>query len=569
MNILVLVKQIPEISKITFDKSKGRINREGVPLIMNSFDKRAVEEAIRIKEKDGSTVMVASMGPPQASDVLNESLRMGADKAYLVSDRRFGGSDTWATSSILSSLIKKLNPDLVLAGKYSLDGETSQVPPQIAQMINFNFVSGASKIEFNEKTVLIAQDYESGIRTVETTLPLLVSVSEKINRARKIEDSVPSMSDKINLENSQSIPSNISGLENSLTVVEGTDIISTEKKSNVKNMEMVFDLIKKVLSKPDDNVSADRIEMHRDTGKGNVLGIALDDATTSMQIASKIQSIASELGKDVIMTGNVDPELLKGMTANKYIYLKGGDIYSIGDHISKIIKEKTPEFVIFPSNSTGRDVAGYISAKLSLGLTADCVDIKWEGGKLLQYKPAFGGGIVAKISSRTKPEMATVRPGIFKKKVTDSAFELDKVELSESGRVKTVSEERVENKFIPLQSAKIVICIGRGVKGKANVEKIVDLAQKLGIAVGGTRPVVDMRLLPRQQQIGITGLSISPELYIGVGVSGMDNHIMGIRYAKTVIGINNDPEAPIFKHSDYGVVGTAEQFIEQLDHLKK
>jgi Electron transfer flavoprotein, beta subunit len=146
MKILVLVKQIPEISKITFDKNTGRINREGVPLIMNSFDKRAVEEAIRIKERDGSSVMVASMGPPQAADVLDESLRMGADKAFLVSDRKFGGSDTWATSSILSSLIKKLGPDLVLAGKYSLDGETSQVPPQIAQMTGFNFVSAASKM---------------------------------------------------------------------------------------------------------------------------------------------------------------------------------------------------------------------------------------------------------------------------------------------------------------------------------------------------------------------------------------------------------------------------------------
>lgn len=567
MKILVLVKQIPEISKITFDKNTGRINREGVPLIMNSFDKRAVEEAIRIKEKDGSAVMVASMGPPQAADVLDEALRMGADRAFLVSDRKFGGSDTWATSAILSSLIKKIKPDLVLAGKYSLDGETSQVPPQIAQMIGFNFVSGASKIEFMEKSVRIEQDYESGIRTVETTLPLLISVSEKINRARKIDENLPSMKEKIELETAESIPSKISGIENSLTVVDGTEIISMEKVAEMVTMDRAFELIKDHLNAPSEDLSVKKVEMKGETKNGMVLGISLDDPSTSLQIASKIHEIASGSGKETLMVGNVNPEMLRGMTANKYIHLKGGDVYAIADFISDIIINRKPEFVVFPSNSTGRDVAGYVSAKLSLGLTADCIDLVWKDGKLVQYKPAFGGGVVARILSKTKPEMTTVRPGIFKIKRTDSPFELEEKELKNSDRVKLISDDHVESKFIPLQSAKIILCIGRGVKGKSTVDHIVELAQKLGIAVAGTRPVVDMRLLPRQQQIGITGLSVSPDLYIGIGVSGMDNHVMGIRYAKTVIGINNDPEAPIFHHADYGVLGNAEDFVEHLSNL--
>lgn len=567
MKILVLVKQIPEISKITFDKNTGRINREGVPLIMNSFDKRAVEEAIRIKERDGSSVMVASMGPPQAADVLDESLRMGADKAFLVSDRKFGGSDTWATSSILSSLIKKLGPDLVLAGKYSLDGETSQVPSQIAQMTGFNFVSAASKIEFVEDVVCIEQEYESGIRTLETNLPLLVSVSEKINRARKVDDAILTMKERIELETAASIPSGIVGVDSSLTVVDGTEIISTEKIAEMISLGKAFEIMRNSMDTPEKSLSEKKVEMKGDTHQGKVLGICFDDTNTSLQIASKIHEIASATGKETLMVGNVNPELLKGMTADRYIHLKGGDIYTIGDFISDIITQTKPEFVVFPSNSLGRDIAGYVSAKLSLGLTADCIDLKWKEGRLIQYKPAFGGGVVARITSKTKPEMTTVRPGIFEIKRTDSQFEMEEMELKESGRIRLISDNRIESKFIPLQSAKIILCIGRGVKGKSTVDRIVELAQKIGIAVGGTRPVVDMHLLPRQQQIGITGLSVSPELYIGVGISGMDNHIMGIRYAKIVIGINSDPEAPLFHHANYGVLANAEEFVEHLSNF--
>jgi len=127
MNILVFVKQIPEISKIQFDPATNRIKRDQVPLIINPFDKRAVEEGIRLKEKHGGLVTVVTMGPPSAAEILNSSLRMGADRAILISDPAFAGADTWVTAKILSSVVLKLRPDIVLLGKYSLDGETSQI----------------------------------------------------------------------------------------------------------------------------------------------------------------------------------------------------------------------------------------------------------------------------------------------------------------------------------------------------------------------------------------------------------------------------------------------------------
>ena len=124
MNILVLAKQVPDVSKITFNPETGRIVWEGVPLSINSFDRRAVEEAIRIKEKSGARVMVASMGPPQAVDILDECLQVGADEAFLITDRKFGGADTWATSRISDPLLGKphLLPSEGIHQEYPLPG---------------------------------------------------------------------------------------------------------------------------------------------------------------------------------------------------------------------------------------------------------------------------------------------------------------------------------------------------------------------------------------------------------------------------------------------------------------
>ena len=172
MKILVFIKQIPDVNRISFDSKTMRIIREGVPLMFNSFDKKAVEEAIRIKEKTGSEVVVATMGPPSARDILNESLKMGADDAYLITDRKFAGSDTWVTAKILSMVVEYVKPDLVLTGKYSLDGETSQVPPEIAFMTGMKFKSSVFRIELSEdlKTITVEQDREDGVNRYEGKL---------------------------------------------------------------------------------------------------------------------------------------------------------------------------------------------------------------------------------------------------------------------------------------------------------------------------------------------------------------------------------------------------------------
>ncbi len=567
MNILVFVKQIPEVNEIGFDPETGRILRSGVHLIINPFDKRAVEEAIRIKEKVESTVTVVSMGPPSAAEVLNYSLRMGADRAILVSDRKFGGSDTLVTSQILSDVVKQIKPNLVLMGKYSLDGETSQVPPEVAEFASLHFKSSISKIEIKEdgKRLRIEQDNERGTAVYEIPFPALLSVSEKINRARYVRSEVPDMTDRIETWDSSRIGISISGTEDSPTVVSSTEKLEIERTVRMLNSgEDAFAIIEEAKSSGSGDTELPEIDLPKPEGNGMVLGVAMGDPSTAMEIASKMHELAGGGNFRIDMVGNITPSRLEGMACHSYRFMKGGTVPVLADYVTYYIRRNRPSFVIFPSNTDGREVAGTVAARLKLGLTADCVDLRMEGSELIQYKPAFGGGIVAKITSRTSPRMATVRPGMFKKVRRKGSFELIDVEDRDQGRVKFIEETPMPNDFRPLGESNIVLGVGKGVARKERMPLFIEIAAALEAGLGGTRPIVDFGFLPRQQQIGITGSSISPELYVALGLSGADNHVVGIRYAKKILAVNNDPDAPIFRYADYGLLMDAQEFLEKL-----
>ncbi|WP_393971389.1 FAD-binding protein [Oxyplasma meridianum] len=565
MKILVLIKQIPDVNRITFDSKTMRIVREGVPLMFNSFDKKAVEEAIRIKEKIGSEVVVATMGPPSAGEILNESLRMGADTAYLVTDRSFAGSDTWATAKILSRVVEYVKPDLVLAGKYSLDGETSQVPPEVAFMTGMKFKSSVFRIEFSEdrKGIIIEQDREDGINRYEGNLPALLSVSEKINRARSIKPETPDMTSKIVVINAEKLGIDFNGTDASPTVVTGTSDVKSQRL--VKFLAPGKETYEKILNLINERKSAKDTEivdnsLHKKIG--SVMGIALGDPEVSIEIASKALQITRGMDLEVIMAGNLDPEKLKEMPCNRYIKISAPGNDTFANRVIRIIDKEKPEFVIFPSTIDGREIAARIAAEKSLGLTADCIDLKYDGKQLIQLKPAFGGGIVAEIVSKTKPAMATVRPGMFLKYRGSERFKLENDVSSDNENFTLLENIPVPSEYRPLSSSSTVIGLGRGIKRKDFVQKALELSRKLGSTLGATRPIVDMGFVPRQQQIGLTGSSISSDVYINLGVSGHDNHIVGLRYVHTIVSVNVDPNAPIFKYSDYGIVCDLNEFTD-------
>lgn len=182
LKIVVCIKQVPDTTEIKIDAKTGTLKREGVPAIMNPEDKHALLSALKIKDAD---VIALSMGPPQAEMILREALAYGAKKAILMCDFAFAGSDTAATSYALSKAIEKLNPDLIMCGRQAIDGDTAQVGPQMAELLKIpqiTYVQKISKIENN--TIEVQRETEIGYDVVQTTLPCLITCTEKISEVQ-------------------------------------------------------------------------------------------------------------------------------------------------------------------------------------------------------------------------------------------------------------------------------------------------------------------------------------------------------------------------------------------------
>jgi len=185
VNIIVCIKQVPDTNEVKLDPVKGTLIRDGVPSIINPDDKAGLEAALQIKEQTGATIKVVSMGPPQADAALREALAMGADEAYLISDRAFGGADTLATSYTVATGIKQVGDyDLIIAGRQAIDGDTAQVGPQIAEWLEIPNVSYAEDIKVEGNSVIVKRQYDDRYHTVKVEMPCLITALGEMNTPR-------------------------------------------------------------------------------------------------------------------------------------------------------------------------------------------------------------------------------------------------------------------------------------------------------------------------------------------------------------------------------------------------
>jgi len=184
MKIVVCIKQVPDTNEVKIDPRTGTLIREGVPSIINPDDKNALEEALVLKENHGAHVTVISMGPPQAEKALREALAMGADEAILITDRAFAGSDTLATSHVLAGVIKKLDYDLILAGRQAIDGDTAQVGPGIAVHLDIPQITYVEKVEVEGDHLKVTKAWEDGYETIEVKTPVLLTAIKELNTPR-------------------------------------------------------------------------------------------------------------------------------------------------------------------------------------------------------------------------------------------------------------------------------------------------------------------------------------------------------------------------------------------------
>ncbi|MFA6028681.1 MAG: electron transfer flavoprotein subunit alpha [Elusimicrobiota bacterium] len=236
-----------------------------------------------------------------------------------------------------------------------------------------------------------------------------------------------------------------------------------------------------------------------------------------------------------------------------------------------LITRHKPSIVLFPATYQGRDLAPRIAAEIYAGLTADCTGLSIKNGHLLQTRPAFGGNIMADIlCPRKRPQMATVRPNVLKKTEPDPLRKAAIVRESPKIDEKMVRVRTVERRVTAVHGqqkvdeAAVVVSGGRGVRSRDRFKTLEDLAELLGGAVGASRAAVDMGLKPKANQVGQSGTTVSPRLYMACGISGAVQHIVGMRSSDVIVAINKDPNAPIFGVAKYGIVGDLHEILPKL-----
>ena len=315
-------------------------------------------------------------------------------------------------------------------------------------------------------------------------------------------------------------------------------------------------------------------------------------ADVSLELLTKGKKLADELKVqlEAVLIGSK----LKGM--EKEIFQYGVDTlftaeesrlfpYQTLPHASiltKLFEEEKPEIALFGATSIGRDLAPRIASALKCGLTADCTSLEIGEHRdkkqkkdytdlLLQIRPAFGGNIIATIiNPETRPQMATVREGVMKKEIYAPNYKgkIKNLDVSkyvqEEDFVVKILERHIEKKKIDIKNSHIIISGGYGVGSKENFELLFELADVLGGEVGGSRAAVDAGYIPHERQVGQTGVTVRPHLYIACGISGAVQHRAGMEESAMIISVNKDPNAPINNIADYAIIGDVGEVIPKM-----
>lgn len=327
-------------------------------------------------------------------------------------------------------------------------------------------------------------------------------------------------------------------------------------------------VIEKKTEKPAQDLSSYKgIWVFAEQHEGHVQSVGLELIAEARKLAKTLKEEVSAvlLGDDSVKAAA--KELIESGADKVYVstdpLLKNYQTEPYSEVITDLIRKYKPEIFLLGATTTGRDLASRIAARIRVGLTADCtgLDIDPEKKIIRQTRPAFGGNIMATIiSPNYRPQMSTVRPKVFKKLAKDPSRKGQIVEFKpaisqKSLRTKLVEIIKSTEKKVNLAEAEIIVSGGRGIQGPENFKMIQELADVIGGAVGASRATVDAGWISQFHQVGQTGKTVSPKLYIACGISGAIQHLAGMSSSDIIIAINKDPYAPIFGVATYGIVG--------------
>ena len=549
----------------------GRLKRDGVALSMNPFCQRAVSKGIELARATGGTCTVISLGPPAAEDVVRWGVAAGADHGILVSDRAFAGSDTLATARALAAVLRHHGPfDLVLTGKNAVDADTGQVGPELAELLGYPFATAVRRLELDGATLKVGCEHDDAWVEATVSLPAVISTAERlcapIRVAPAAKAAVPA--ERIRTVTSAELGNGSWGQEGSPTRVGETRVLEVKRGRRILAGGLE-DQVAEALTILQERHALD----HASNGSTQPVVAPVDDPANAILVlmepehpasARELLGAASRIARQLdarvtalqaFVNDTTAPDLLYTWGADHLCVLNGAAVeQDVARFVADWCRLQPVECILAPSTSWGREVASRIAARTGSGLTGDAVELELQDRRLVCWKPAFGGRLVAAIRSTSPIQMATVRPGVLPP-LTPRKHGWPSVErhvVVPAGRVRVTSRAQ-NDQLDALANAPRVVGVGMGVPPERYPE-IDPLLDVLQAELATTRKVTDQGWLPHARQVGITGRSIASNLYIALAVSGNFNHACGIQRTGTVLAVNSDPRAAIFDHADVGIV---------------
>ena len=571
LRVAALVKQIPKFEAMSLG-TDGRLKRDGVELSMNPYCQRALSKGIELAQATAGQCTVISLGPPAAEDVIRWGVAAGADNGILISDPAFAGSDTLATAKALARVLEAEGPfDVILVGKNAVDADTGQVGPELAELLGLPFVAAVRSLEFGQDGALdVGCEHDDAWVEAEVPLPAVLSTAERLCRPAKVDDPEKALvpAEKIRTVTSVDLGDGPWGADGSPTRVGETRIMEVKRDRRMLSGAPESQVAEAMTLLQARRVFSDQKAEATLTVGGpvakpvTVIAVLLEPGNTgsARELLGLAAQLAPQIGASVTgiqaeSAADATPEEIYCWGADRLCVLNNGSVEEdIAHFVASWCQTHAPRFLFAPSTSWGREVAARVAARTGSGLTGDAIALECADGELVSWKPAFGGRLVAAIRSISAIQMATVRPGVLPRPAAREgrtpSIERHCVELT--SRLRVVSRRR-NDQLDALAMASRVVGVGMGIPPERYPE-LDPMLDVLGAELATTRKVTDKGWLPHARQVGITGRSIAPSLYIGVAVSGNFNHACGIQAAGTVLAINSDPGAAIFEHADIGIV---------------
>ena len=628
LTIISLIKQVPLPSEMRMGKD-GLMDRTKAKSIINIDCSFGLEAGLQLKNKHpDAKLIVCSMGPPSFKVSLKKAIAMGYDEAYLLSDRKLGGSDTYATGLALSLMLKHLGfskdsmePFVIVAGRQTSDGDTAHVPSQVAENLHIPQATFLETAESDGTHIVVKRIIEGGYRIMRLPMPCVLSLT-----ATGIHPRRPSLYGAVKARSAEvtvfgvdelGIPQDKVGVSGSPTiVVRVANIVSDralvkmskglDAKALVEGMVKDIAAGKNCVEKKEKKVGRkkerpDYPEVDFRNGYRGILTWAEivrgKIIRPSLELLTPARELASALGNETKVTTLLIGNDVDGL-ATTLIEHGSDEVIVVNDKrleeflvmpfatiFAGVIGDLKPEIALFPATTAGRELAPRISVKTHGGVTADCTGL--EIGEYIDrknkqifkpilesHRPTYGESKLATILGFVCPQISTARAGTFavpeRREGRGGIISQRRVDLDEEDlKVEIIETVRGEAGLQSLFEADIIVSGGRSAGEIDNLSLVKELVQALrrqGVRAewAVSRPLVDGGYAEYARQIGQTGKTVRPKVYIAVAISGAIQHVAGMKESEMIVAIDHNSKASIFSHSDFGIVGEYEDILPEL-----